>query len=316
MAKQPDLVRVLRLQRTDESDTPLLLRVEQKTAVRPLDLKLVATDQEHVFHGSSRTAEISSLKSDRYTGTDDDLRDILYYCMLSETPDGVDSSLLNGIELVAAPERGGFALIVRRRLDEITSRIATLKLVQDDEREEINGFDWADTAVIATDRLRNELERAMASLIIERNKTKALEQELEDFITMKKENDTAMIDKFAALLNTKKHKIRELQAMTARTGPNAGAQPATQQAKNKRKAESTDSKDVEMDDVDRPDDEEMPTTPQETDDEHDDPEAAVSSLSAQLPSAEPSDQHHLPHIASSVQATPMDDEDDDTDDEL
>lgn len=213
-------VRILRVKRTDKQSEHLLLHVRQTSPARPLDLKLVATEHEHLYHTTVKASGVLSLKHDGFTGSENDFRDILCFLLLQIRPEGSAPETLQGLETVAAVHDHVVFVTIRKNIAGITQRVGTIKLAQDDEREEISAFDWVDTAVARSDDLRTELDILQTSLSSQQDQVAKLTAQLYELVKAKTEHEAELLRKFAQLLNAKKLKIRDQQRLLDGAGIN------------------------------------------------------------------------------------------------
>jgi hypothetical protein len=284
---------IRRLARTDGISQALLVSITRNGA-HPLDLKLVATDQEHLYHGALRDNAIKSLQTSNYSGDLGEWKDILSHVLLQTRPKN-DSELFVGLEAVAAITRSVVTITIRKKVGSITQRLGEIKLDEDDEREEIAAFEWVDAAVATSDDLCGQLETLQSSVTQHQETVAKLTAQLDELIQAKKAHEEELLSKFASLLNAKKLKIRDQQYLLSRAkvDPDAaldsqrarGApsqEPRTrarrqpgESARNKRKAkeEIVPGSDEEMDDADEQniaddvhsDDEQRMETPEDSD---------------------------------------------------
>lgn len=275
--------RILRIRRTDDTSSHLLLNVKQTSKSRPLDLKLVATEHEHLYHGAVKASGISALQASNYSGGDDEWKHVLLHALLREDPENTPrSDALKGIETVAAIGGERCTITVRKNIGGITQRLGSIKLDQDDEREEVSAFEWVDTAVATSDGLRTQLETLQSSVTAQQDQVAKLTKQLDELVQAKKDHEEQLLQKFAALLNTKKLKIRDQQRQLMRkrveseTG-GSDSRKAGASGKGKRKANGgspEEDEDIE-DGNDEPGDEDLDmeeeagqrTPEQETEDE-------------------------------------------------
>lgn len=278
---------VLRIRRTDDTASHLLLNVKQPNKKnKPLDLKLVATEHKHLYHGAVKASGISSLQASNYNGDDDEWKAILLHALLQQQPQDASETprgeALKGVETVAAISGERCTITIRKNIGGITQRLGSIKLDQDDEREEVSAFEWVDTAVAASDDLRSQLQGLQSSMSSQQEQVAKLTKQLDELVQAKKDHEEQLLQNFAALLNTKKLKIRDQQRELMRrrveseTG-NADGRKAGASARGKRKANGSLPEDAE--DVDgQPDDEDLDmeeeegqrTPEQETEDEESD----------------------------------------------
>lgn len=202
---------ILRLPRTDHA-ARLLLHVT-RTGTNDLDLKLIGTDQEHLYHGSIKEASINSLQASNFSGDLQQWKSVLLFALLHQRSEGFLPDLLQGVETVAAISGSVVTVTIRKNIAGITQRLGTIKLEQDDEREQVGVFDWVDSAVATSDQLRSELGTLQDSVLQQRQELSRLQNELDNLIKAKKEHEDELLSKFAALLNSKKLKIRDQQRL-------------------------------------------------------------------------------------------------------
>lgn len=257
---------VLRVRRTDDPSANLLLNVTQTSKTRPLDLKLVATEHEHVYVGSLKSANLAALQASNYRGDDDEWKAIVAYVLLHQRPDA-NLDALQGLEAVAAISGETCTLTLRKNIGGITQRLGSIKLKQDEE-EEVSPFDWVEIAVATSDDLRSELVTLQASLGSQRTQVDALSRQLDDLVKAKKEHEEELLRKCAVLLDSKRAKIRDQQrelsaATKSQSGKNThgSGREAGRSAPGKRKAGPTASEEdedgLDLDPVDEEDDDEL-----------------------------------------------------------
>jgi hypothetical protein len=94
-----------------------------------------------------------------------------------------------------------------------------------DEKKEIDPLDWARVAARATVAAKDEFADLQTRLSTQQTSIDKLHAQLADLVKAKEENDNAMLQKFAELLNEKKLKIRDQQRLlaTAKVDPKAAA---------------------------------------------------------------------------------------------
>ncbi len=278
---------VLRLRRTDQSNQHLLVHVSS-AGPRELDLKLIGTEHECLYHGSVQESNIKSLQANAYTGDLQEWKDILKYTLLHN--EAANRKSLSGIEVVAAISGNTLTITFRKNVGGITQRLGAIKLTQDDEKEEVRSFEWVDTAVSDADELRSQVHVLQESMTSQIDEVAKLNQQLDELVKAKQEHEEEMLKKFAALLNAKKLKLRDQQRLlagakidprTARAVSEArdgnGGRQAGSSRSGKRKAEvigepsevEADAEDEDAFDGDEARQETPPRSDKEDDDEDD-----------------------------------------------
>lgn len=272
---------VLRVRRTDGSPDHLLVNVTQTSKTRPLDLRLVATDHEHLYTYSLKSNNLVALQASKYNGDTDEWKQVLTCTLLQQRPDA-NLDALENLEIVATVNGETCTLTLRNNIGGITTRLGAIKLDRDEE-EEVSALEWADTAAAASGELRDELAALHQSLASQKAQVAKLTAQLNELVTAKKEHDEQLLRKCAVLLNSKRSKIREqqreLNAMSKAHGHKAGAS-----SRGKRKAtdatsdldederaalglDVTDDNFDEDDELKAEDEEDQQTPEQETEDE-------------------------------------------------
>ncbi|KAM0713772.1 hypothetical protein Q7P37_010734 [Cladosporium fusiforme] len=268
---------VLRIRRTDDPSSHLLLHVTSINQARPLDLKLVATEHEHLYHGSLKSSNLAALQTSNYHGDDDEWRSVIAFALLQQRPDA-NLDALQGLETVAAINGETCTLTLRKNIGGITQRLGSIRLDQDDEREEVSAFEWVDTAVAASDALRADLVTLQKSLGSQQSQVAKLTEQLDELVKAKKQHEEDILRKCAVLLDSKKAKIRDLEYELGHIAKNPtghAGHKAGNSARGKRKANSVspEEEDEHLDDAEDDDDladeeEDGQQTPeQETEDE-------------------------------------------------
>ncbi|PYI12126.1 hypothetical protein BO78DRAFT_332254, partial [Aspergillus sclerotiicarbonarius CBS 121057] len=217
-AQPSSLPRILRVPRSDEPDTFVLLHVSRLGSAA-LDLNLAATEGEIPYNGVVRQARLQTYRSKNYQGTHDDWTQIMLHALgqLENPTDG--SELLSGVELSASitgrgSEGNELIIIVRRKIHTITQRLGSIILRQDDEQA-IQLFDWSAVAVTRADFLEQRLSGLQQHCLTAENTIKQLNRQIEELISAKSHHEDQLMMNFTQVLNQKKLKIRNQQRLLA-----------------------------------------------------------------------------------------------------
>lgn len=102
-------------------------------------------------------------------------------------------------------------------------RLGTVTLDRDDDYE-IGLFDWAGIAAQESESLREQFTELQNKYDSQKKDIERLNKQLYELVLAKKDHQDALLEKFAALLNNKKLKIRDQQRLLAgaKVDPNAG----------------------------------------------------------------------------------------------
>lgn len=138
------------------------------------------------------------------------------------------SKSVEKIELTSLIAGGQLSFVIRRNISGITQRLGEITLQVLDNREasdRVELLDWLAIAVDRTVSLENKVND-LGSKYEEQSKTiQKLSQQLDEFIEAKKGHEALLLEKFQALLNAKKLKIRDQQRIiaSAKVDPQTGA---------------------------------------------------------------------------------------------
>ncbi|KXL49648.1 hypothetical protein M433DRAFT_151698 [Acidomyces richmondensis BFW] len=205
---------ILCLPRTDVEGGSVLVNVIQ-SGQKPLDLKIFASESTRVFVASVKESNIQSTQSNNYTGSLEEWKMILQYVLLKIRTDGDLPELLQGLDTVASVQSSAITISVRKNFSGIYQRLGSIQ-VPEDNRAEVNFYNWAATAASAAEDLRKQLEDLRASVTAQQQQVADLNRQLDELIQAKKVHENELLEKFAALINAKKLKIRDQQRLLAR----------------------------------------------------------------------------------------------------
>ncbi|KAF1814631.1 hypothetical protein P152DRAFT_472372 [Eremomyces bilateralis CBS 781.70] len=218
---------ILRVDRSDkesltsEENDYVLFKVSRDDGTpSSLGVSLTATEGLAVFVGRIVPSRIRSIKAPNYRGSDENLEVAVRHCVLEEPIPPQHAETLAGLEIVAykssvnknaAEEQ--LHVVIRQQVSGIVQRLATIELAPSDE--EVDILSWTATAVQSAHRFRAESATLTAQLQAQLTRAETLQTELEALLSRKRDDEDAMLLKFAALLNSKKLKIREMQRAMA-----------------------------------------------------------------------------------------------------
>ncbi|OBT56030.1 hypothetical protein VE04_03513 [Pseudogymnoascus sp. 24MN13] len=204
---------LLRIPRQDNQEGFVLVHIVPlaQKASAALDVKILATEGSAPFALTLKQNQIQKLKSKKAPCTDDEWEAILEVILLQQESDPEKAAIAEGIEVEAAIEEDvAVELVFKKSTSGITQRLGSLRLALDEDQE-IELFDWCGDSIQHSHSLTHTLKSAQSALVKEQAKSRKLAEQLEDLLKAKGENEHALLEKFALLLNEKKAKIRELQ---------------------------------------------------------------------------------------------------------
>ena len=121
---------------------------------------------------------------------------------------------LEQLELAASILGTQLVLVFRRNISGITQRLGEIAFRQDND-EAIELYEWAAAAADTTTDLARAMRDLNSKYKTQADTIKKLNEQLDDLIRAKKEHETLLLEKFQALLNAKKLKIRDQQRLLA-----------------------------------------------------------------------------------------------------
>ncbi|CEN60138.1 hypothetical protein ASPCAL02579 [Aspergillus calidoustus] len=210
--------RVVHIRRSDAADAHVLLHVS-RTDSSTLELGITATEGDSPYTTTVRQAQLKNLRAKQYQGSDDEWRDtILHVLGLLEEPEK-HSDLLTGIEVSATINGSGdedkeLVLTVRKRIQDITQKLGSLTLSQDDEQA-IELFEWSNIAVARADSMEERYTTLLARFRTAEDTISSLNRQLDELISSKSLHEQQLMSDFVHLLNEKKLKIRNQQRLLA-----------------------------------------------------------------------------------------------------
>ncbi|RCI17154.1 hypothetical protein L249_2362 [Ophiocordyceps polyrhachis-furcata BCC 54312] len=231
-----DSAPVLKVPRSDGAGC--LLARASSTGTAPFDLRLVATEGQSPYVCDLRHGRVASLRAKNCPVSEQEWEQILGAVLHREQIDDIqaDASVQAGVSA---------SLTIRKQVKGITQRLGSITL-RCDEGERIELFEWCTHSLDAL----YKANESTTSLAVKAEDQEAelvdLRAQLEALMQAKKEDEAALLLKFRDLLNEKKIKIREQQAIIASL-PRPGYCPA-ESGPMKRKLESIKSEEDSEDD--------------------------------------------------------------------
>lgn len=263
---------ILKVLRSDVEEDEYVLVNVQSDGPKPLDLKLVATDGDAPYISTIKHSKISKLQIKNSPITDSEWELVLTSALgLREDGESVlQAKSFPKIEVAASITMPRLALVFRRNISGVTQRLGEISL-QLDENQEIALFEWTATAADKASNLETALRDLDVKYQDQSKISQKLREQLDDLIEAKTEHEKRLLEKFQALLNAKKLKIRDQQRLlaTAKVDSRKAAQirdarrsqaprrPESSRAA-KRKANEQSQADTAMDGEDKSGFEQMP----------------------------------------------------------
>ncbi|KAF3396020.1 hypothetical protein F1880_007360 [Penicillium rolfsii] len=208
---------VLRIPRSDEPHSYVLVHVAP-TGPAPLDISLTATEGENPYAASIRQSRLQALRGKNYQGSDDEWAYIIASVLRQPVP-AENAAWSAGIEVSASISGSGdneqeIVIAIRKRVQEITQRLGSIVLRQDEDQE-IALFEWTGLAAAQADVLHSQVTTLTDRYRDTEDTIAKLTQQLADLMQAKAQHENQMVANFAQLLNEKKLKIRNQQRLLA-----------------------------------------------------------------------------------------------------
>ena len=245
-----------------------------------------------------RSRKLEQLQHRNYDGSTEEWTAILKHVLISKQGSGVSEMIKRNLDVSCTisgkDPKASLSISYRTRVEGITQRLGGIELAQTQDTDNVDLFGWASQAIERRDELENQILEEKEETSKSTTMIASLQAQLEDLTKAKSEHEAELLDKFAALLNEKKLRLRELnrQMSTAKIDKNAlerleaslGPSGSNARQRGKKRPirdteeanESDESDGFEAMDVDKPDDKEADseddrrTTDNESDTESDD----------------------------------------------
>ncbi|UKZ86094.1 uncharacterized protein TrAFT101_001934 [Trichoderma asperellum] len=273
--------RVIKLPRDDDESAHVLIQVVSKGS-KPLDVKLVGTEGEAPYVASLKHDRLSSLQVSNCPVSESEWQSILQSLFALQPVADIQAT-------ASVKSETSLSITIRKRVQGITQRLGYIELKHDGD-ESIELFDWCAESIDALIRSNAALAEAAAHAKELETTVTELKAQLDELVTSKQEDETALLQKFRDLLNEKKVRIREQQKVIA-AGSFPNSQPVSQRVsqtsepqpsrtpaasrprKRKVQAAASSSKEQHNDEMEvdkiksEPEDSEPENTPEETADD-------------------------------------------------
>ncbi|KAL4949943.1 hypothetical protein BDW69DRAFT_66251 [Aspergillus filifer] len=209
--------RVLRIRRSDEADSHILLRVSRSDSTA-LELHLTATEGESPYTTTLKQSQLTKLKAHNFQGSDDTWEEAVLH-VLGLQEDTTNNPALFGIEASASILGDGesdkeLLITVLKRIQSITQKLGSFTLPQNDEKS-IELFEWTGIAISRADTYEERFSSLLDRVRTADDTITLLNKQLEEFVDSKNQHEQQLMSDFVQLLNEKKLKIRNQQRLLA-----------------------------------------------------------------------------------------------------
>lgn len=207
-----------------------------------------------------RGRKVGSLKHKNYDVSDAEWSAVLRYFLVSKQGSGVSETIRSKLE-VSCPITGKdpkatLSIQFRTRVEDITQRLGTVELTQTPDTDDVDLFGWTSQAIEQRDRFEDQIVSEKRDAGKSDETITTLKTQLEELVRAKEEHENDLLSKFAALLNEKKLRLREVERILStgkldqraldhleKTLPPAEAQATRGQKRSARQAKQTSESD-------------------------------------------------------------------------
>ncbi|KAG6115421.1 hypothetical protein E4U13_002770 [Claviceps humidiphila] len=208
--------KVLKIPRTDQDAAFVLVHVATKGS-KPLDLKLVGTEGAAPYTCSLKHDRVSSLRVPNSPVSEKEWQNILISVFEQE--------LLSDIQATATVRsESSISLTIRKQVQGITQRLGDISL-RYETNETIELFDWCGISADALTQSQQSAAESVSKLSGVQASVEDLKRQLDELIQAKQEDELVLLESLKDLLNEKKVKIRQQQAIIAELSVNGTIQP-------------------------------------------------------------------------------------------
>lgn len=174
-------------------------------ASKPLNLKIVATEGEEPYALTLKHEQINSLRSSSSSCTPSEWESIITSLFITASP---VADIEASAEVESRGKKKSITITIRRRVAGINQRLGVLTLSHSPSSE-IQLFDWCSQLAISRQTALSSLSTSAAQVADLEARVADLKAQLEELTQEKVDQETELLQKFRALLNEKKSKIRQ-----------------------------------------------------------------------------------------------------------
>jgi hypothetical protein len=134
---------------------------------------------------------------------------------VSKQGSGVSDTTRRSLEVTCSisgkDPTASLAISFRTRIEDITQRLGGLELLQTADTDDVDLFGWTSQVIDQRDKFEDDFLAYRQKASKSNETIDSLEHQLEELIKAKEEHETELLSKFAALLNEKKLRLRNLE---------------------------------------------------------------------------------------------------------
>lgn len=172
-----------------------------------------------------RQRSLKKLRAKAYDGSDDDWTAILLHLFRCKTGPNLTATQKTSLDVKCSVSgkdpKGTLTISLLNKIEDITQQLGSIELPQTEDTDEIDLFGWAVQVIDKRDELENTTEEFQETARLKDEVVNALQEQIDELVKAKAEHEEQLLAKFAALLNEKKLKIRNMQRVlsTAQADP-------------------------------------------------------------------------------------------------
>ena len=139
---------------------------------------------------------------------------MLKHVLISRQGSGVTSTIKENLDvscsITGKDPKASLTISLRTRVEDITQRLGSIELPQTSNTEDVDLFSWTSQAIEQRDNLQTQASKDQDTAGKSTQAIGDLQAQLDDLTKAKTEHEDELLAKFAALLNEKKLRLREL----------------------------------------------------------------------------------------------------------
>ena len=161
-----------------------------------------------------RGRKLDQLRHKNYDGSNDEWSAIVKHVLISKQGSGVSDTIKKNLDVSCTisgkDPKATLSVSFRTRVEDITQRLGNLELSQTQDTDNVDLFGWASQAIDRRDELENQMSKEREDASTSTSTITSLQKQLEELTKAKAEHEDELLQKFAALLNEKKLRLREM----------------------------------------------------------------------------------------------------------
>ncbi len=165
-----------------------------------------------------RQRSLTDLRAKNYDGSEEEWSAILKHVLVSKQESGVTDAVRQSLDVSCVVSgkdpKASLSISFRTQVEDITQRLGDIVLSQTQD-DDVELFGWASQVISRRDELEAQLEVEKEASVKQKDTIDALKAQCDELVRAKAEHEEELFAKFAALLNEKKLRLRELNRLVS-----------------------------------------------------------------------------------------------------